>query len=455
VTALEADPERAARLAGLPNVEVLTETLEEFVDRDGVPAFDAVVMNVPFLSAARKRWGDEIFQGWSLVAPRGRLMVVGPADFAVSRDFRDREVRALVAKHGGRVDDLVELFDVEVPSVVVTLDRAEARGRTAGRSPAGRGQRPSARSSAPTAPARRSPARSAARTPRPSQLDLFAPPGGGGQELGAPADARTRHEVSDEELRAVLREATLDGCQLKLAPRRLARPVFEALHELLRLLGGRWVSAARVHRFEEDPGAALAAFEAGGPRPLAARAGEGFVPTPRWLADELVTRDARLHEGTGPLVVLDPSMGAGALVEAVLRCRPEASVTGVEPNAARAARFGADPRVRVVVSTFEAFAQQVGDMRFGAVVMNPPFAVPGDRALWISHVLTAWELLAPGGWLACIAPRQFEGGAGRRHDEVRRLVERFGSWRRLPEDAFASSGADVLTGVLTLRKPLG
>jgi len=458
ITALEPDPGLAARLVGLPNVQVVAASLEDFLDTYEGPDFNAVAMNAPFLGeAARVRWAEAVFLGESVLGRGGRLMAVGPGDMGDRRYWRDAHVAELVRKNPGRVDDLVEMFGADAPSVVVTLDRPglpwELRDRKAGqRGPAAAG------------PPRVAPGPAAAPTPVPRatgtrpqlQLDLFAP---AAAERAAASSASLRprawRDVTDDELREVLAAATLRGVELKLAPRQLAQPVYEAFREMVRLLGGRWVSGTGVHRFVEDAAAALASFAAGGPRPVAARVGEGFVPTPAWLARQLVTHDLGLHAGSGALHVLEPSMGRGAIAEEVLACCPEARVTGVEPNAARVKLFAGDPRVEVVVSTFEAFAAGIVDARYDVVAMNPPFAVPGDSALWLKHLLIAWRLVVAGGLVACVAPLTFEHGRGPRFREVRELVAEVGTWRRLPEDAFAASGTMFPTGVLVLRKPLG
>jgi hypothetical protein len=65
--------------------------------------------------------------------------------------------------------------------------------------------------------------------------------------------------------------------------------------------------------------------------------------------------------------------------------------------------------VTVVTTKFEDFARSNSDS-FDQVVMNPPFAVPGNPTIWIDHVLLAEKLLKRGGHLVAISRRNREGG---------------------------------------------
>ncbi|MGH8965876.1 MAG: hypothetical protein ACRDXB_11180, partial [Actinomycetes bacterium] len=106
----------------------------------------------------------------------------------------------------------------------------------------------------------------------------------------------------------------------------------------------------------------------------------------------------------------------------------------------------------VLSMRFEDFPRQSdiptrNDVRaYAAVVMNPPFALPGDRQAWVSHLERAWGLLAEGGQLRAIVPASLEYGRQRRIAAVRELiVGAGGSWRPAPEGAFKASGTEVRT----------
>lgn len=191
----------------------------------------------------------------------------------------------------------------------------------------------------------------------------------------------------------------------------------------------------------------------------------GYFPTPPALA-------ARLADmlPDGPLTVLEPSAGDGALVRAVLDARPEATVFAVEPNVQLVQLLGRvatqagpaypsaePPRVRVYCCEFEHFGQapdSTAPELYDAVVMNPPFSGPGHPVLWAEHVLRAYDRLAPGGRLVAIVPSSY----GYRQDaltcRVREVVDEACGWdEHLPDGSFASAGTKVRTMLICLKRP--
>ncbi|MEV0766126.1 class I SAM-dependent methyltransferase [Nocardia sp. NPDC050435] len=181
---------------------------------------------------------------------------------------------------------------------------------------------------------------------------------------------------------------------------------------------------------------------------------DAYFATPASLAAQLVTDE---HSGIPTLGagahVLEPSAGEGVFVRAILQANPGVHVTAVEPDPERAAAIGTDPRVTVVVSTFEQFAS-TAPPQFAAVVMNPPFALPGRPTVWIDHLHIAWSLLGEGGRLLAIAPGGYTFRSDRRHQAVRALITRHGGHTDLPSGTFSSAGTQVNTVILHARRPL-
>lgn len=278
--------------------------------------------------------------------------------------------------------------------------------------------------------------------------------------------------VASERVREILDGAEITGCRLVI-PQRLDRADYVAVNTVLTALGGTWSRADQAHVFPADPTDQLAAVLADGVLPRPARTTEGFVPTPPELAEELVREYTRLAELDAPRV-LEPSAGDGALVDPIRVTAPDASIVAVEPNAVRAADLGTWPGVVLVTSTFEEYAatvdtpsvlsshgtptdQDPGEASnrqlFDAVVMNPPFSVPGHPTIWIDHVRLAWRLLTPGGRLTAIVPHGYTFRSDRRHTAIRDLVEQVGGQHVvLPDDAFGARGVRAV--VVTVDKPL-
>lgn len=187
--------------------------------------------------------------------------------------------------------------------------------------------------------------------------------------------------------------------------------------------------------------------------PLAVRA-PGYFPTPAPLASCLVGELTGIADLPAGARVLEPSAGDGALVRAILAANPQVQVAAVEPNrdlttVLMRSTAGLPGEVTVYRVPFEVWAAADRGL-FDAVVMNPPFALPGEPTVWIDHVNLAWSLLRPGGRLVAIVPGGLEFREDGRHRAVRALVAEHGGWQQLPEGSFAASGAEVRTCAIYL-----
>ncbi|GAB1690708.1 methyltransferase [Krasilnikovia sp. M28-CT-15] len=263
----------------------------------------------------------------------------------------------------------------------------------------------------------------------------------------------------DLAVRDALTRAHVDGTRVRLADQ-LTPADYTAVAKVLAALGGLWSPAARATVFPDnaDPADLIVQVLRSGVVPWHPRTAEGWVRTPDDLADELCayphTDLAWLPAGSR---VLEPSAGIGSLAAAMLRTNPGLIIDAVEPNPQRAAvcRSLGD-QVTVHQSTFETYAAQAmrAGTTYSAIVMNPPFAVPSDPAIWQEHVRMAWHLLAPGARLVCVVPATMAHRGDARHRDIRTFIEHHGLHYRLPPDAFAESGTGTATAVVTLTKPV-
>jgi precorrin-6B methylase 2 len=199
-----------------------------------------------------------------------------------------------------------------------------------------------------------------------------------------------------------------------------------------------------------------------GRMPLPARTSQRYVRTPDEVADVLCTASHHdlpwLPPGSR---VVEPSAGDGSLVAAILRANPHVVVTAVEPDSVRAAvcattAAAAQQPVQIEVSTFEQYATAAirGGIGFDAIVMNPPFALPGQADVWFEHVRLAWQLLRPGARLVAVVPNGFTFRSSNTRREARQFIEHHGAHEPLPAGAFTPSGTTVSTRVARLTKPL-
>jgi hypothetical protein len=253
--------------------------------------------------------------------------------------------------------------------------------------------------------------------------------------------------------RAALQSAVIDGNHLKLVGQ-LDRTEYGRVNKILEALGGKWDRRAGAHVFATDPADALAAVLGGARIPGAARTEEGYVATPAELAASIVAGHSHIADLNPGSAVLEPSAGDGSFVHAIRAANSGVRITIVEPNETRARSIRVDELMTLWLMTFERFTEDT-HAPFDGIVMNPPFAVPGQPTLWIDHVRTAWDLLAPGGRLTAIVPASLGFRTDRRHEEMRAFVDQFGGSVDLPADAFAESGTNVHTMVLWLDRPTG
>lgn len=176
-----------------------------------------------------------------------------------------------------------------------------------------------------------------------------------------------------------------------------------------------------------------------------------FYPTPDGVIQTILSR----FDGLGPgCHVLEPSAGTGSIARAVLQQRVS-SVHCVEVEPVRVAALESigkyDRRVTVEHANF---LNVHPNPRFTHVFMNPPFF--GTH--YMQHVMHAWEFLRPGGYLVAILPATVEFGETKAHDAFRKWLDARSEYKHmrtfhdLPQGSFATSGTNVSTCYIILRK---
>lgn len=253
-----------------------------------------------------------------------------------------------------------------------------------------------------------------------------------------------------------LYEAQITGHRLVL-PNWMDRQQYKSVDQVLRNLGGTWSRYEKAHVFAYNPTEAINQVLADGQAPGPPSREEGSVPTPPDLARRILRECTDIGDWDEG-IILEPSAGAGALVQAIgeeTGWSAEVGVVAIEPNGDRAMSI---PRWQCPVYTgrLEEFLNSSPDLprEFDAVVANPPFALPSRPTAWIEHTWHAWSLLKPGGRLVSIAPKGLSFRTDRKHRELRALIERHGgNWSDLETGAFAQSGTQVNAVVFWLDKP--
>jgi hypothetical protein len=237
------------------------------------------------------------------------------------------------------------------------------------------------------------------------------------------------NQILTPEVTAVLEQVTITGNRVTLP--QLDRATYLQVDKALQKAGGRWNTRARAHVFDGDPRAKLGQMLDTGvaidekklfqavytPAPLAAR-----------MAALAQVRDQ---------VVLEPSAGEGALVEACLAAGARA-VDAIELNPETANRLAAKGHP---VRTADFL--QVQPMVYRRIVMNPPFTRGQDLA-HLAHALRCLDRTE--GRLVSILIG---------NTERPQLGETLAGWRHtlaaLPAGTFRTAGTDVKTVLLVVE----
>lgn len=184
--------------------------------------------------------------------------------------------------------------------------------------------------------------------------------------------------------------------------------LFEKVKQVFTLYGARWVGVLAKgtgrHVFPSDPQPILDLILAtGDDNP------NDFYPTPETVGDYLV--DCLALETLPPnAVILEPHYGTGALVRACIKKlvalgRLDVSFVGVEKNLGLvelARKKKMDNTITLHCADFNTWDAR--GQRFDRVIMNSPFTEPNNKDAYIAHIVKAWTLLAPDGWLAALTP---------------------------------------------------
>jgi hypothetical protein len=254
----------------------------------------------------------------------------------------------------------------------------------------------------------------------------------------------TKTKKFDDDVVVVLRNQVVwsdDGKKAKMP--QLDPKLYKKVKKAFEAMGGRWSRGDDATVFDEDPRAQVNGLITHG---VLSVARDGFFRTPRdvsWRMFELAPIDPEAN-------TLEPECGDGAIVEELLKFHIQRErMYCIEQNPKRC-QFVREswPGVHVACGNFLKFRNSAR-IPFQRIYMNPPFEQGQDA----DHVRKAYDLLAEGGRLVSIMGE----GIFYRDD---RKAELFRQWmkdvhavsERLPEHSFRSSGTDVATRLLYVRK---
>lgn len=217
---------------------------------------------------------------------------------------------------------------------------------------------------------------------------------------------------------------------------------YKRVDGVLQTLGGKWNRGKKGHIFPSNAREIIQkAYESGAYHD--AKKDDAFFATPSDLADQLV-RLAGVQKG---MIVLEPSAGKGAIVQAL--CRAGADVSCIELNPAYEKDLREAGADEVIIGDF--LSVPIGGL-FDRVVMNPPFSI-NNKTTDTVHVLRAWKWLKPGGILVAVMSTGWTFRSYKADREFRDFVDQYGGYIENPEGSFKESGTNINTLTLTLEKP--
>ena len=216
-------------------------------------------------------------------------------------------------------------------------------------------------------------------------------------------------------------------------PEQLERPMYEAVMKVIANCGGRW-KRGTGHVFESDPRIKLGLALDTGVALDEKKKFQAFY-TPIHLARMMV----QMASVSGHKV-LEPSAGAGMLVEACLQAGAT-QVDCIEINYEMRQKL-IGPKRAVHITDFLLVTGP--KEHYKRIVMNPPFTKKQD----LKHIGHAFHMLAPGGRLVAISQ------ANRTEKEFRDLVGNTVGIDLYPIDPgeFKESGTNIATQIVVIDK---
>lgn len=240
--------------------------------------------------------------------------------------------------------------------------------------------------------------------------------------------------VKDTPMLAFLRSCTLDGLTLHVPNERIAPKVYAEAKKALLIFGGKWNTGKQCFTFKKDPAVHIATLIGTG-KVVNEKKNRQAYYTPPDIVEMLMEYACitSVHD------VLEPSAGDGAIA---LACVAEgaASVTVCEIDPDECMKLRMTGKFAAVIEgDFLAADLYTGDhpSKFERIVMNPPFTRGQDA----THILAAYDYLAPGGRLIAIMADT---------DSPKLMFLRPKTLIHLPAGAFKASGTNVSTRIIEI-----
>jgi len=234
----------------------------------------------------------------------------------------------------------------------------------------------------------------------------------------------------------ILQNSTTNGNELFLQGT-LDRKDYVATNKVLEACGGKWDKKSKSHVFPTDAEERLEQILLTGEVEIPKDEFEYF-PTPNSVINRLLA----LSQPTPGMKVLEPEAGQGAIAIPFREVGCDVSCYELSES-----NFNVLKSLNLDVIQSD-FLQIEPEEKYDLIVMNPPFSKQQD----IKHVLHAYKFLKPNGILVSVMCGNVLWRDNKLTKDFREFVSTNGSIEKLPEQSFKSSGTNVGTVIVKVKK---
>lgn len=246
------------------------------------------------------------------------------------------------------------------------------------------------------------------------------------------------------EINEVFKDCTVQGNVIKLPTVTLDRSTYLQVKRAMEGIGGKWRGGkTQGFVFSSDPTCLLNKIQTGVKINL--KKDYQFFATPSHIADKLVEL-AEIEEYN---LILEPSAGQGAIIEAIHRKYPH-NIHYCELMPQNRESLAKLPNITYITDNFLNLPTKATfSQLFHRIIANPPFAKNQD----IKHVNAMWNCLAPGGRIVTLISPHYQYSENN-------MESRFRNWIQdvranvipLAPGEFKESGTNVAAVILIINK---
>jgi phospholipid N-methyltransferase len=255
-------------------------------------------------------------------------------------------------------------------------------------------------------------------------------------------------------LNEVIKNCTISGLIVKLPKAQLSKELYTQVKTTLNKAEGFW-KGGKVQGFEfkSDPTLVLKKL-CDGEKINIKKQFQAFFTSPK-LADQLV----KLAEIEKEDIILEPSAGEGAIIEAIYRKLGDDFLLDYvdyfelnkEYSRVIEAKYNTSGKIRAMQVGTNFMTSTLIHTQYDKIIANPPFSKNQD----IDHIRMMYEYLLPGGRIVSVASIHWKHGNEQKCRAFRDWLDMLhAKIIDVPAGAFKESGTNIVTCIIVINKPL-